>query len=100
MIIRIWDGRVPAAQADAYLKLMREVAIPEYEGVPGNRGAWCLHRPDGKIVHIRMISRWDNLDAILGFAGADVTRARYYDFDKDYLLEFAERVEHWEVEQG
>ncbi|HSG35637.1 MAG TPA: hypothetical protein VLA37_13985 [Sphingomonadaceae bacterium] len=97
MIIRIWNGRVPAAKAQAYLELMRTVAIPEYSGVPGNLGAWCLHRRIGDIVHVRMVSRWESHDAIRGFAGEDIARARYFDFDKDFLLDFPAEVEHWEI---
>lgn len=97
MIVRIWEGRVPASKAEAYLKLMREVAIPDYSAVAGNRGAWCIHRQQGEVVHVRMVSRWDSLEVIKGFAGEDVLRAKYYDFDTDYLLEFAECVEHWDL---
>ena len=40
MIARIWHGATPTGRADAYLELMRTVALPDYKAVPGNRGAW------------------------------------------------------------
>ena len=35
--------------------------------------------------------------AIEKFAGVPVDRAKYYDEDKEFLLEFEPRVMHWEV---
>jgi hypothetical protein len=31
------------------------------------------------------------------FAGRDIDRAKYYDFDKDFLLELEPTVRHYEV---
>lgn len=97
MIVRNWHGRVPAAKAAAYLDLMRDVAIPDYRKTPGNLGAWALSRPDGDIVHIEMLTFWTSLDAIRAFAGQDVDRAKYYDFDADYLLEQEPTVRHYDA---
>ena len=98
MIARRWHGRVPEAKAEAYLKLMREVAIPDYRSVSGNRGAWCLHRREGDLVHVEMFSFWEDADAIRRFAGEDVDVAKYYDFDAEYLLEKEPHVLHFAVE--
>lgn len=95
MIVRNWHGRVPAAKADAYLELMRQVAIPDYENTPGNLGAWALSRAEGDVVHIEMLTFWASLDAIRAFAGEDLERAKYYDFDADYLLEMEPTVRHY-----
>jgi hypothetical protein len=37
------------------------------------------------------------MDAIRGFAGEDVERAKYYPEDQDFLLEFEQTVVHYEV---
>ena len=101
MIARRWHGRVPAAKADDYLALMREIALPDYRGTPGNLGAWCLHRRDGEIVHVEMFTLWEHETAIRRFAGDDLAAARYYDFDADFLLELEPEVVHFEaVGQG
>jgi hypothetical protein len=75
MIARIWHGIVPLAKADEYLTLMRTVALPEYRSTPGNRGAWCLRRVEGEIVHFDMLTFWDDVDAIRRFAGDDYEAA-------------------------
>ena len=97
MIARRWHGRVPAAKAEDYLKLMKDVGLADYRSTEGNLGAWCLHRGEGDIVHVEMFTLWDDLDAIRRFAGDALTRAKYYDFDPDFLLEMDPEVAHFEV---
>ena len=97
MIARRWHGRVPASKADEYLRLMRDVAIPDYRSVAGNRGAWCIYRTEADVVHVEMLSFWENEAAIRGFAGESIESARYYDFDDDFLLEKEPGVVHFSV---
>jgi hypothetical protein len=97
MIARRWHGRVPAAKAEEYLKLSRDVGLADYRSTEGNRGAWCLHRREGDVVHVEMFTLWDDLDAIRRFAGAGLTKAKYYDFDPDLLLKMEPEVLHFEV---
>lgn len=98
MIARIWTGRVPYEKSAEYLCLMREVALPDYRSVLGNRGAWCLHRRDADVVTVTMLTFWDDLAAIRQFAGVPEDVAKYYDFDAGFLMEMAERVQHFEIE--
>jgi hypothetical protein len=97
MIARRWHGRVPAAKAEEYLGLMRKVALPDYCFTEGNRGAWCLHRRDGDVVHVEMFTLWEDEAAIKRFAGEDMAAAKYYEFDHDFLLEMEPKVVHFEV---
>jgi hypothetical protein len=100
MIARRWHGRVPGEKAEAYLRLMRDVAIPDYRSVAGNRGAWCLHRREGDVVHVEMLTFWDDEAAIRRFAGEDIAVAKYYDFDDGFLLEKEPHVLHFAVIAG
>jgi len=97
MIARRWHGRVPAAKSTAYLGLMKKVGLADYRSTKGNRGAWCLHRLEGDVVHVEMFTLWDDLEAIRRFAGDDLVCAKYYDFDPDYLIELEPNVTHFEV---
>jgi hypothetical protein len=97
MIARRWHGRVPASKAAEYLALMREVALPDYRSTEGNRGAWCLHRREGEILHVEMFTLWENEAAIRRFAGEDMDVAKYYGFDADFLLELEPGVVHFDV---
>ncbi|WP_336980137.1 hypothetical protein [Altererythrobacter fulvus] len=100
MIIRIWEGRVPNYKSPEYLRLLREETLQDYREAPGNRGAWCLHRHEGEITRIRLVSHWESWEAVRLFAGEEIERARSYDFDRDFLIEVSDTVEHWEMQDG
>jgi len=95
VIARVWHGAVPAAKAEAYLAHMRTVAIPDYQSTPGNLGARCLHRTEGDVVPFPMLSFWPDIDAIKRFAGEDYEVAKYYDFDRDFLIGLEPHVSHY-----
>lgn len=97
MIVRVWHGRVPADKAEAYHEFLLRVAVPEYRATPGNRSVMELCRREGGVVHFLLITTWDSLDAIRGFAGDDVEKAHYYPQDSAFLLEFEPTVTHYEV---
>lgn len=98
MIARRWHGRVAAAKATEYLRLMKDVGLADYRSTQGNRGAWCLHRlGDDDVVDVEMFTLWDDLEAIRRFAGDELTKAKYYVFDPDFLLELEPEVTHFEV---
>jgi hypothetical protein len=97
MIARIWHGAVPAAKADAYLERMRSVALPDYKSTPGNRGAFCLFRLEDGVAHFEMLTFWDDIDAVKRFAGEDYAVAKYYEFDREFLLELEPHVRHHTV---
>lgn len=97
MIARIWHGATPLDKSSNYLALMREVALPDYRSTPGNKGAYVLHREADGVAHFLTLTFWESEEAIAAFAGADLTVAKYYDFDGDYLLEKEPRATHFEV---
>ena len=95
MIVRMWRGETPLSKADEYLRLMHEVAIPDYAATPGNLGAYALRRDGEATAEFLMLTFWESLDVIRGFAGEDIEAARYYDFDDDFLIEKRRTVEHF-----
>ena len=97
MIARIWHGTVPAAKAGEYREFLIARAIPDYQLVEGNLSVQILERSEGAITHFITLTFWRDMDAIKAFAGEDVTAAKYYPEDKDFLLEFEPNVVHYEV---
>jgi heme-degrading monooxygenase HmoA len=97
MITRIWHGATSAANGDEYLRLMRTVAIPDYRATPGNKGAYALRRIEGDTAHFLMVTFWESEEAIRTFAGNNITQAKYYDFDKNFLLELEPSSTHYEM---
>ncbi len=97
MIVRMWHGRVPAEKADEYEKFLKERAIPDYQSVEGNISVYILRRDEGDVTHFITLTFWKDLDSIKKFAGSDYEKAKYYEEDKDFLLEFEPEVVHYEV---
>jgi heme-degrading monooxygenase HmoA len=97
MVTRIWHGATPASKSDEYLNLMRAVAIPDYRSTQGNKGAYALRRMEGDTTHFLMVTFWESEEAIRAFAGDDISVAKYYDFDKDFLLELEACSTHYEM---
>ena len=46
-----------------------------------------------------MLTFWESEEAIRAFAGNDITKAKYYDFDKDFLLELEPSSSHYEMHE-
>lgn len=100
MIARTWSGRTAAEDAGRYLEYLLETGVREYRRTPGNRGVYVLRKvEDGRAVFL-LISLWDSMEAVRGFAGPDPERAVFYPEDERFLVEFDETVEHYEVLAG
>jgi heme-degrading monooxygenase HmoA len=97
MIARIWHGKTPADRSDEYLEFLIAHAIPDYQDVPGNRGAYVLRRTEEGEAHFLTLTFWESEGAIRQFAGDDIIRAKYYPEDEGYLLEFEPNVVHYDV---
>jgi heme-degrading monooxygenase HmoA len=97
MIARIWHGITSAAKADEYYEYLQQTGLFDYQAVPGNQGVQVLRRIEGDKAHFLLITLWDSMAAIQQFAGDEPEKARYYPEDKDYLLEFEEFVQHYDV---
>ena len=97
MISRLWHGRVPSTKAKAYRDFLNARAIPDYQATPGNLGVHILERTEGEITHFVTLTFWQDMDAIRSFAGPSPEKAKYYDEDHGFLLEFEPMVTHYEV---
>jgi heme-degrading monooxygenase HmoA len=87
----------PTAKADAYLAFLTERALPDYRRIAGNLGAWILRREEGERTHFTTLTFWESREAIAAFAGDDISLAKYYPEDRDFLLEFEPQVQHHEL---
>ncbi len=58
---------------------------------------YILERQEGDVTHFITLTFWENIDAIRAFAGDEVEAAKYYEEDKDFLLEFEPTVQHYTV---
>jgi len=97
MIARIWHGTTKAEDFETYTDFMKSEAIPDYKKTEGFVKLTFLRRIEGDIAHFNLITFWENLEVIKNFAGDTYEIAKYYPEDKKYLLEFEEKVTHYDV---
>lgn len=97
MIVRIWHGRTTTANAKTYREFVIETGISDYKSVDGNLAAQIWQKEEGDITHIWTVSWWKDYESIQKFAGEDFTKAKYYEEDKKFLLEFEPGVVHYEA---
>jgi heme-degrading monooxygenase HmoA len=97
MIARIWHGRTRAEHADKYLDYLKETGVPGYRAVAGNLGVRVLRRITEEDADFLVLSLWESMDAVHGFAGDDLEKAVYYPRDREYLVELEPNVGHYEV---
>ena len=100
MIARLWRGDTRSEDADAYQQALRDTGVRDYRATPGNRGVWVMRREQGARNEFLILTLWDSRESIGAFAGNPIDLARYYDQDRDYLLDFRRTVEHFDVAGG
>lgn len=96
-ITRIWHGRTRIEHADEYLEFLEKTGVADYKKTPGNLSVEILRRVEADVCHFWTVTKWDSFESIKKFAGEDYEKARYYEEDKQYLLEFEPRVIHCET---
>lgn len=97
MIARLWHGRTDANRFDEYMNYMRQTGVRDLRATPGNQRVLVLCERREGVADIVFISLWDSIESIRAFAGNDITKARYYPRDSEYLHELEPNVRHLEV---
>lgn len=99
MIARTWRGATAARNADAYLGYLDRTGVAECRATPGNLGVTVLRRPLGEETEFVFVSWWDDMASIVGFAGEDINRARFFPEDDEFLTQRDEQVHHYSVDR-
>lgn len=97
MIVRTWRGATRASDAAAYVGYLLTTGIPEYEATPGNHGTLLLHRTTGDREEFLILSWWDSIADVHGFAGDEIATAVFYPEDDRFLVERDLEAFHWEI---
>lgn len=97
MIIREWRGRASPSRAEAYPKHFREKVMPELRHLAGFVGADLGQRQLDDKLEFLVLTRWQSMDAIRAFAGADVENAVVEPGAVAALIEYDSSVRHYEV---
>jgi heme-degrading monooxygenase HmoA len=99
VISRHWRGLARASQADNYVRHLRTETLPVLRGLPGFVSAAILSRRLREGVEFLVVTQWESLDAISGFAGADPEAAVVPAEVAEMMIEYDRRVRHFEVIQ-
>jgi heme-degrading monooxygenase HmoA len=97
VISRLWHGWTTRANADAYGKLLREEVLPGIHRVRGFKGAQVLRRDTKNEIEFIVITSFDSIDAVKGFAGEDYEVAVIEPAARKLLARFDERAVHYET---
>ncbi|MBW1650408.1 MAG: antibiotic biosynthesis monooxygenase [Deltaproteobacteria bacterium] len=97
MIARIWHGRTKIEDYEDYTEFMKNRAISDYRKTKGFIKLVFLRNIIENAGHFTLITFWENFEVIKNFAGEDFEKAKYYSEDEKFLLEFEEKVIHYEV---
>ena len=98
MIFRIWHGWTTPDNADAYQRIVQHevFAMIADKKVAGYHGIDLLRRNAGDEVEFVTIMRFDSLDAVKAFAGADYDRSFVPPQARAVLKRFDERAQHYD----
>ncbi len=97
IIARIWHGKTRLEHYETYSDFLKKVAVPDYEKTAGYLKHSFLRSIQNNEGHFTLITYWENMGVIRNFAGAALDKAKYYPEDDHFLLEFEEKVRHYEV---
>ena len=95
MIVRSWSGVTLPSRAADYVRYLQETILPQLRSLDGHRGTYVLRRELETEVEFQVLSLWDSLDAIRGFAGEDPDTAVVPEPAKALLERFDDRVRHY-----
>ena len=98
MISRIWHGWTKLADAKKYEQLLRDEIFPSIAArkILGYHCAELFIREDGNEVEFVTLLRFDSMEGVKEFAGADETRPVIYP-GVERLLTRMERSQHYRI---
>ena len=97
MIIREWRGRAARSNPDAYPHHFRSSVLTELRKLPGFLGAHLCRRDLGGAIEFLVLTKWRSMDAIRAFAGDDDAKAIVEPDGVAALVDFDDRVQHYET---
>lgn len=97
-IARIWHGRTPVAKADEYRQYLFDVGVKKIARIPGNRGVQLMMRKATEEAEFMVVSYWDSIDAIRGYAGPTYEHVHDLPRDAEFLIDKETLVRHFELD--
>lgn len=86
MYSRTWHGIVPISNKEAFEKYLYETGINDAVNIMGNKGAFLKAVEQEEYSHFFLCTLWENLEAVILYAGENYTKAITYPEDRKYGL--------------
>jgi heme-degrading monooxygenase HmoA len=96
MIARVWRGTTASGSAQAYEDYLHLDTVPALRQIEGFEGAYVLRRDVDVGVEFLVLTLWRSIDAVQAFAGDDPEAAVVPDAARELLVDFDERVLHYD----
>ena len=97
MISRQWRGLAREDQAQNYVQHLRTDTFPALRKLPGFVGASVLSRNVNRGVEFVVVTQWESLESIAGFAGQDPEAAVVPAEVAAMMIEYDRRAKHFDV---
>ncbi len=99
MIARLWHGWTKRADAKAYEEMLRDEIFLSIAArkIDGYRGAELLIHEDDDEIEFLTLLRFDSMDAVKEFAGADEGKPVIYPKAEALLTRMDERSQHYRI---
>lgn len=97
MIQRHWKGLAKRGEANNYIRHLETETFPLVSAIAGFVDASIVRRSTGDGVEFLVVTSWESMDAIRKFAGDDPDAAVVPGAVKGMMLNWEERVKHYEV---
>lgn len=97
MISRIWHGFTSVENSDRYEAMLRKDVLPGIGRVAGYKGAQLLRRNHETEAEFVTITYFENIDAVIAFAGKDYTKAVIHPEAGKLLTHYDQRSAHYEL---
>lgn len=96
-VVRVWRALAAPSSVSEYLEHFEREVSPTLQATAGFLGAGILRRDGTAGVELVVPTCWESLDSVRAFAGEDVHRAVVHPEARVLLLEFDERVAHYDL---
>lgn len=97
MVARYWSARARRDTAPQYAQHFNEHVLPVLQKIDGYVTATVLQREVGHSIEIVVLTYWQSVEAIRGFAGDDLEIAVVADQARTLFTDYDRRVRHYEV---
>ncbi|MEP6617582.1 MAG: antibiotic biosynthesis monooxygenase [Ginsengibacter sp.] len=97
MVARIWHGFTSPENGNQYESMLRKDVLPGIGRVKGYHGAQLLRKNHVNEVEFITITYFNDLNAVISFAGEDYTKAVIHPEAGKLLIHYDEHSLHYEL---